>query len=293
MHSYLHSIGFSNCKTSKDMKQILNYCLENAESKKIIDDEESVFIFVEKQFGENFGIHIFGEYNDEEEIEILYYYPYFQGYEITTQSLTLIEKLTSQEAYAGVCEDYKVGVSIIFYLQNIIEFKNSLSLSSLTGKTIIGVILTGISSGGIILLPISKNENQEKNSREASVNRMNLIAAARDGDEDAIESLTLEDINTYSMVSRRILNEDIFTIVETYFMPYGIECDQYTILGIIEEYDETVNYYTNEEICILTLNCNDLHFNICVNKKDLVGEPMIGRRFKGNIWLQGKLIFEK
>jgi hypothetical protein len=28
-----------------------------------------------------------------------------------------------------------------------------------------------------------------------------------------------------------------------------------------------------------------------MNKKDLLGEPAVGRRFKGNIWLQGMIDF--
>lgn len=41
-------------------------------------------------------------------------------------------------------------------------------------------------------------------------NRSNLIAAARDGDEEAMESLTMEDMDTYSMISQRIATEDLF-----------------------------------------------------------------------------------
>lgn len=63
--------------------------------------------------------------------------------------------------------------------------------------------------------------------------RNHLIAAARDGDEDAIENLTLEDIDTYSLLSKRITHEDVLSIVDTYFMPYGIESDQYSVLGEI------------------------------------------------------------
>ncbi|MEE1517216.1 MAG: DUF3881 family protein, partial [Lachnospiraceae bacterium] len=28
-------------------------------------------------------------------------------------------------------------------------------------------------------------------------------------------------------------------------------------------------------------------FDVCINKKDLLGEPEVGRRFKGSIWVQG------
>ena len=93
------------------------------------------------------------------------------------------------------------------------------------------------------------------------------------------------------MVSRRILNEDIFSIVETYFMPYGIECDMYSVLGDILNYEVVENSYTKEKIVIMTINCNDLIFDVCINEEDLMGEPKVGRRFKGNIWLQGKIAF--
>ena len=45
--------------------------------------------------------------------------------------------------------------------------------------------------------------------------------AARNGDQTAIETLTLDDMDIYSKMSKRLKNEDVFTIVDTYFMPYG------------------------------------------------------------------------
>ena len=114
-----------------------------------------------------------------------------------------------------------------------------------------------------------------------------MIAAARKGDEEAIESLTLEDMDLYTSISRKILTEDVFTLVDTYFMPYGVECDQYSVLGEILDISLQVNRITKEEIYVMRINCNDLEFDICINKKDLYGEPQIGRRFKGVIWMQG------
>ena len=118
-----------------------------------------------------------------------------------------------------------------------------------------------------------------------------LLSAARNGDQDAIESLTLEDIDTYSKVSKRLVTEDVFTIVDTYFMPYGVECDQYSILGEILEVTTTVNSKTKEALYIMTLDVNELQFDICVPVAHLMGVPKAGRRFKGNIWLQGTINF--
>lgn len=114
---------------------------------------------------------------------------------------------------------------------------------------------------------------------------------ARKGDEAAIESLTLEDIDMYTMISRRVQDEDVFSIVETYFMPYGVECDQYHILGEIKSVQKIKNEYTEEKVWRMNLECNDMNFDVCINGKDLVGEPEVGRRFKGSVWLQGYVNF--
>ena len=66
---------------------------------------------------------------------------------------------------------------------------------------------------------------------------------------------------------------------------------QYAILGTIMEVKQVVNDVTKEEIYVLRLDCNDLIFDICINKEDLLGEPLPGRRFRGSIWMQGSIDF--
>ena len=140
-------------------------------------------------------------------------------------------------------------------------------------------------------MPISKNEKQIQNTKKNSQDRNYLIAAAREGDEDAIETLTLEDMDMYTTISRKIQKNDIFSLVDTYFMPYGVECDQYSVLGEITEFRLVTNDITGEKVYILTILCNELTFDVCINEKDLYGEPQVGRRFKGSIWLQGYINF--
>ena len=142
-------------------------------------------------------------------------------------------------------------------------------------------------------MPICKSEEQIVTDQEAAANRNHLIAAAKNGDEEAMESLTLEDIDTYTMVSRRIQQEDVFSIVDSFFMPYGMECDQYQILGEILNCQKVSNHVTGEKVYCLRVDCNGLQFDICMNEKDLLGIPEEGRRFKGTVWLQGRINFEK
>jgi hypothetical protein len=141
------------------------------------------------------------------------------------------------------------------------------------------------------MMPIIKNEYDKQKIKKATNERNQLIAQARMGDEDAIESLTLDDMDTYSMISKKIQNEDVYSLVDTYFMPYGVECDQYSVLGEIIEVRKDVNRITNEEIIFMTIECNELMFEVGINKVDLFGEPAVGRRFKGVIWLQGMICY--
>ena len=149
--------------------------------------------------------------------------------------------------------------------------------------------LSALSINGTIMLSIQKDKEQLERVKQVLANRSSLMAAARKGDEAAIETLTLKDMDMYTIVSKRIQKEDIFSLVDTYFMPYGVECDHYSILGEIVGMQQVTNQMTGELINVLTICCNDLTFDVCINKEDLYGEPQIGRRFKGTIWLQGKI----
>ena len=138
---------------------------------------------------------------------------------------------------------------------------------------------------------MNKDAEQKKREKLLSSKRNALITKAREGDEEAIESLTLEDIDIYGKLSKRIMYEDILSIVDTYFMPYGIESDKYSVLAEIEDFSKETNSLTGDVLYHMQLNSNDLIFNLCINEKDLLGVPEIGRRFKGDIWMQGQVHF--
>ena len=153
------------------------------------------------------------------------------------------------------------------------------------------ICLSGLASQGKVLLPVKKTPKQAADLKQAARKRGNLLEAARRGDTDAIETLTVEDMDLYSMVTRRIIKEDMYSIIETSFMPSGIECDQYSIIGNILSVNLVENELTKEEIYRLRVECNDIVFTVAINKADLLGEPAPGRRFKGQIWMQGLVDF--
>lgn len=288
MHKFLRSIGFSNVK-KKNLEIILQEIIDHPEMMKITKDSEgNEFAELSRSFSSNLGITVRGTYQEDDSFEMDYYYPYMFGTSITTNEQIEVEKHAEKESYAGVCDELNLGVTLIFYLQNVADY-----LSERNGRLArvhYGAMLAGLSVDGKIICPIL--ERKERAEIHKQEQRNQLMAQARDGDEDAIESLTLEDMDTYAILSRRIVKEDVLSIVKSTFMPYGIESDQYSVIGEIVDYTRMENKISNEVVYGLKLNCNDILFDICINEKDLLGEPEIGRRFKGNVWMQGSLCLE-
>ena len=292
MHSFLKSIGFSNLKKKKEIDVLMQDVVDHPDRKMISEDEDgNVYAELCRDYGEGIGIAVRGEYTDEGVFEASYYYPYFLGSGVSTMESVDVEKHAEKDSYAGVCDEIKLGVTLIFYLQNVMEYQNKEKNSGF-GEINTATTLSALSGFGKILLPMKKEARGSKLDERISRERNQMIAAARDGDEEAIESLTLEDIDTYSMISRRIMYEDVLTIVNSYFMPYGIESDQYSILGEILDVQLIENRLTQEKLYVLNLDCNDLVFDVCINSRDLMGEPAVGRRFKGVIWMQGTVHYE-
>lgn len=292
MHKYLRAVGFSQMKLKKELKSYVREIVKNPGFTQISQIEgEDFFAQLYKEYAPNMGIMVCGLINEKDEFELEYYYPVLWGSGVTSKENIVVEQQAEKEAYLGVCEDVKVGVSLIFFLQNVCQYKNEKSLHPVKGMAE-NTTMSALSISGKILFPIDKTRQQIEYTKRATENRNQLIEAARRGDEEAIESLTLEDMDTYSMISRRILKEDVLSLVDNYFMPYGVECDKYSIMGEILNVELVQNTDTNEMIYILKVDTNDLVFDICINTKDLFGEPAIGRRFRGTIWLQGRINYK-
>lgn len=291
MHKYLRAVGFSKIQTPKQMHDLVMDVIQSADKRNYTSNSETTMLAeFSKDFADRVGITVCGEFDEKDEFTFEYSFPYFRGEGISTEEDISVERHAEKESYAGVCNDLRVGVSLIFYLQNMmdyakIKYGNRLPIrgTSLT--------LSGLSTSGKILLPICKKKEDAARVEKETNNRNKLIAQARAGDEEAIETLTLEDMDIYNAISKKIRTEDVLSLVDTYFMPYGVECDQYSVLGEILECSETKNRLTGEELCMIALSCNDLIFEVCINKKDLYGEPLPGRRFKGTIWMQGIINF--
>ena len=291
MHKFLRAVGFSEYTKKKEIRELLSRIQDHHDELQVIQvpgDGTRAQLYTE--VGNGIGISVYGEVNEQDELEREYYFPFLRSTCISTQAPCQIQRHAEKESYAGICEEYRVGVSLIFYLQNGGEYMKRLQ-DSFRSTQISSVMLSALSVFGKILLPVQKTETQKERIKVAAANRTSLLEAARRGDTDAMDSLAMEDMDLYASISGRVREEDVYSIVDSCFMPFGVECDQYSVLGEILEVEKVTNRWTNEEIYVLMVECSDLMLQIGINKKDLLGEPVVGRRFKGPVWVQGQVNF--
>lgn len=291
MHSFLKTVGFRNIKSRKEVEQLVRLIIEQgAERYMATLGGKNMFAEILLEVADNVGVALRGEYDENGNFHMEHYFPYLKGQNVSSNESVFVNKRVDTDAYTGMCEDYRLGVSLIFYLQNVTDY---VSRGYPEERRERPITLAALASEGKILLPTVSMQAAPVKEAVDSSGRTKLLEAARKGDREAMEALTIDDIDLYAQISKRLKSEDIYSIVETTFIPYGSESDNYTILAMIESVSECVNRITGEELYCMDLRCNDLCFPVCISKKDLLGEPKVGRRFRGNVWMQGTVDFEQ
>ncbi len=264
MHKYMRTIGFSQYSSDQAMNRLLRHLArEAAPSISLEGTGASRLCELRFEAAPGIGVTLVGKISSKGIFTREYYFPYVENTEITSQAECSLQRHTERETFAGLLDEYRVGISLIFYMKNSLEYR--LRRQQSASVKIKAASLSGLASRGTILLPVQKTPKQQEALKQASRKRTSLLEAAKRGDEDAIETLTVEDIDLYSMVTRRITQEDVYSILETCFMPCGVECDQYSIVGLITAVTSELNRLTGEEIYLLKLDCNDMNFTLAVN----------------------------
>ena len=268
MHRYFRTIGFSEYHNEEEVRHLLDVVQQQNEPRAMIINRSNGDRLweIRAELGPGLGVILSGYVNH------------------------LGQLVRERYVFSGLLDDIRVGISLIFRLTNAGEYMQRRQRGQNLNPR--GVSLTAFSRDGKILLPIKKDAKMREKARVADQNREKLIEAARHGDESAIEALNNEDMGMYNSLTRRMMKEDIYSIVESCFMPQGIECDIYQIIGDILEISTRRNLLTGEDIWDFLIQTNDLPIHVVTNQIDLQGEPEVGRRFKGTVWIQGKALFE-
>lgn len=290
MHKYLRSIGFRSI--TNDYLDRLYYKARTSPdwASASADSEGNRYMEYRIAAAKGVGIAFRGRILEGDKFRLEYYFPYVIGNNLSTKENPEIIRESDREGYHGMCDELKLGVELIFFLQEMITMlPDGKFVTNSPDCRLSGVRLSALASEGVVLLPIKQTVRQLKRVRESNIKKYAMLSAARNGDEDAMERLAREEMDLFAQATKRAETEDVFSIVNTYFMPEGIESDKYSVLGIIQAVKKIQNVHTQEEIYILTINCNRVRFDVSINSKDLIGEPAVGRRLRAKIWMQGML----
>jgi len=293
MHTYFRAIGFSEPMKSLDRINLLDDILNKPTYRaytSMQQDSEEMLTELRMDLGDGYGISVLGIYDEEDEFECMDMFPYMANGRISTLEEISIEPRIDGCSFAGVVDDLKLGMTLIFRLRNVVDYVKAAEMYR-HEKPMTSAALSALSIEGTILMPIMKTE-QDLQIQESNYQARNaLMDKARSGNEDAMRDLTMKDMDAYSLLIGKAQTEDMYTLVDNYFMPTGVECDLYSILGEIVSCRLTQNPYTLEKIYVMNLDCNHMHFTLCINQMDLYGEPQVGRRFRGIVWMQGEIHF--
>ena len=115
MHKYLKALGFDNIQTRSDLKKLLEEVEEQCTHQTIVSYKPGEdFCELKKEYGQSMGIALCGGLDEREYFDPYYYFPYFEGSGISTYAEIAVERKIEKEQYLGMCEDSKIGISLIF-----------------------------------------------------------------------------------------------------------------------------------------------------------------------------------
>lgn len=291
MEQYLSAVGFKEMVQKEEIDNIIQDVL-NAPTEKYISNfgEDKIKVEYCKRFGNELGIIIRGELDANEEVKINSIIPYKKGNNLMEIREVDVMDYEDKDDFYVSFEDRKTGTPITFCLQNVIDY---LDIDKEEDAYIDYVSLVAMSVEGTVILPINKEDIDIMVEEEEEKWRASLLELAREGDEEAIQLLEIDADQNEEIFQMRFQNEDLLSILEGYFIPYGLEDEQYSLMGTIEAYSLEINSYTQEEVYILDLLCLNFRLEVCINKKDLIGVPSKGMRFKGICKVYGQVEFIK
>lgn len=324
MHKYLRAIGFSKFDRDSDI-DLEKFFNENIKKDFLVSSYASKngrkYGQYEIEVCPHIGISVVAEIDALDNFKgINFYFPYAIGSDYTTIQECTIEKHSDKESFAGVIDDYRLDIALIFYLTNCNNYNNIFLREDINSLKVERIFLSALSTNGKIILPVEKDGTKKadigfaptkdimkfiKNEHEIGEILPDVGDEPDDNIDENIDDNPMDDMlfdpEEEIPIFQRFLpgsaedrihnNEDLFSIVETSLVPFGVECDKYNIVAEILSVDKRTNKFTNETLIDMRVETMGIQFNLIINEMDLQGEPEPGRRFRGTIWLLGEVEF--
>ena len=289
MHEFLRSIGFKSLRTKKQLNELTNWVIEKPDQLSVVSlDAENNLAVAEREIAGHAGVSVVGEIDEHGTLVPEYYFPFIASTFISSDAHLSYEKQASKDSYIGMCEDYRMGMALIFTVRNLVDVVRD-ETSGLLDRPFTNVALSMLCSNGTILLPILETEKVLDTRNGGTELERKLLNEASQGDPDALDKLTRQEMMRYKNVMDHLHDTDIYTMVNSFFMPHGMESDRYYVMGEIEAVQMFENELTKEHFYRMKIRTNGMEMLIAIHTDDLLGVPAPGLRIKCHGWLLGDM----
>ena len=173
MHAYLPAIGFGQIKKKSQLQQLLSSVQNFPDQvQKIRLDEESSLVVYTKEVAPGIGLMVCGEEDMQGSFQMEYYEPYINSNICSSKAECSIEKESARESYDGVCDDCRLGLNLIFSVNNFMEYRKYQALQGFF-PTVTDVCMSALCTQGKSFTSYSKETRsgsacKEKRSRGAN-----------------------------------------------------------------------------------------------------------------------------
>ena len=123
MHKFLRAAGFSMYQKKKDIEKLLDLLETQPSVTKCVQiDEETNVCEMRTEIAPGIGLSIVGELNEEGDFEREFYFPYVECAQESSTAECSVQRHVEKETYAGMVDESCVGISLIFYVQNFLDY---------------------------------------------------------------------------------------------------------------------------------------------------------------------------
>ena len=282
MDKYFRAVGFSQLKAGRQLDALIQDSFRTCESKYATGfDSDNVLLDCFKYFGKGIGLGLSGVVKKNKSVSLRKCFPF-------------AESDCRVDAVNVEVEDAENDKLIMFYDKKTYnQFVVKLQKPQSASGAIRSVSVSALSAKGKILLPFFKDAEQDSFKKKESAQLKKLMRKVCAGDKKAEVKLD-ECMDGASLAIRgRMLKEDFFSIIETYFEPNDENDFSYDILAEIISSETVVNSATEEKLYKMTIDVAGTRMQLYINHNDLVGLPSAGMRFWGVCALSGSVVNKK
>ena len=181
MHAYLPAIGFGQIKKKSQLQQLLSSVQNFPDQvQKIRLDEESSLVVYTKEVAPGIGLMVCGEEDMQGSFQMEYYEPYINSNICSSKAECSIEKESARESYDGVCDDCRLGLNLIFSVNNFMEYRKYQALQGFF-PTVTDVCMSALCTQGKILLPILKRPEAARLAKKKEQGRQTTDRSGKRG----------------------------------------------------------------------------------------------------------------